>query len=99
LSFCPFVLEAYVPVPFRLTVCGLPPPSSLILIFAILVPVAVGVNVTEIVQLALAAMLVPQVLVSEKSALFAPLMAIPINWVLPVFVSVTFCGALAVPTG
>ena len=64
------------------------------------VPVAVGLNVTVIVQLALAAMLGPQVLVSEKSPGFVPVMLMPKKYicVLPVFVSVTLCGPLLVPT-
>src|SRR5260221_83812 len=80
--------------------CGLPPPSSLMLTPAFRVPVALGLNVTVIVQLALAAMLVPQVLVSKKSALFRPVRLIPVkfNCVVPTFVRVTFWGALVVPT-
>ena len=53
---------AFVPIPLRLTFCGLPPPSSLMLTLADRVPRAVGLNFTVIVQLAPAAMLVPQVL-------------------------------------
>lgn len=43
-------------------------------------------------SLALPAMLVPQVLVSEKSPGFGPVILIPVkfNCVLPVFVTVTF---------
>ncbi len=51
------------PVPVRLMVCGLPAALSVMLTEAVRVPVAVGVNVTEIVQLALAASEAPQVLV------------------------------------
>lgn len=70
---------------------------------AVRVPVAVGLNVTLIVQFAPAARLAPQLFVWEKSPLFVPVMAIPeplkVNVALPVFVSVMFCEALVVPTG
>ena len=87
-------------MPVRATFCGLPPPSSLRLTAAFRVPVAVGLKVTEIVQLAPAAILVPQVLVSEKSWKSVPVIVIPVNFncVLPVFVTVTFCAGLVVPT-
>jgi hypothetical protein len=66
-------------------------------------PVAVGLNVTLIVQFAPAARLAPQLFVWEKSPLFVPLMAMPeplkVSAALPVFVSVMFCEALVVPTG
>jgi hypothetical protein len=51
------------PVPLRATLCGEPVASSVIVILAVRVPAAVGVKVTEIVQLAPAATLVPQLLV------------------------------------
>ena len=51
------------PLPVRLTVCGLPAALSVIVTLAVLVPVAVGVNVTLIVQLAPAGTELPQVLV------------------------------------
>src|SRR5437870_2713839 len=44
--------SVHVPVPARLTVCGLPPPLSLTLSIAFLVPLAFGVNATLIVHLA-----------------------------------------------
>jgi hypothetical protein len=53
-----------VPVPVRLTVCGLPAALSEMLTNAVRVPVAVGLNVTLIVQLPPAATELPQVLVS-----------------------------------
>jgi len=55
---------AAAPVPVRLTVCGLPAALSEMLTDAVRVPVAVGVNVTLIVQLPPAATELPQVLVS-----------------------------------
>ena len=45
----------------------MPPPSSVIAMFAFLFPFTVGVNVTVIVQVAPDAMLDPQVLVCAKS--------------------------------
>ena len=52
-----------VPVPERLTVCGLPLALSEMLTEAVRLPLAAGVNFTLIVQLALAATELPQVLV------------------------------------
>ena len=51
------------PVPAKLTVCGLPVALSVIESFPVTLPVAVGLNVTLMVQLAPAARLVPQLLV------------------------------------
>ncbi len=51
------------PVPVRLTLCGLPAALSVIDTVPVRVPVAVGVNVTLIVQLAAAATDAPQVFV------------------------------------
>ena len=58
---------------------------------ALRVPVAVGVNVTLMVQLAPAATLEPQVFVWAKSPPLAPAIPMPliVNGALPVFVSVT----------
>ncbi len=55
------------PVPLRATLCGEPVALSVIVRLPFRVPVAVGVKVTEIVQLAPAAKLVPHVLVCAKS--------------------------------
>ena len=52
-----------VPVPVKPTDCGLPEALSVMLTEALRVPVAVGLNVTLIEQLAPAATLVPQVFV------------------------------------
>jgi hypothetical protein len=61
---CAFQQEnSYWPVPDSGTFCGLPPPRSVIDTFADRVPVAVGVKVTLIEQLAPFATLLPQVLV------------------------------------
>jgi len=55
--------RAAVPVPERLTVCGLPLALSVILTEAVRLPLAAGVNVTLIVQLLPPATELPQVLV------------------------------------
>jgi hypothetical protein len=55
--------KAVVPVPKKLTVCGLPLALSVMLTEAVRLPLAEGVKVTLMVQLALAATELPQVLV------------------------------------
>jgi len=62
----------------------------------VLVPVAFGLKVTEIVQLAPALRLVPQVLVWEKSV--KAVMLKIVSETLPVLVSLTVWAALLVPT-
>ena len=80
-----------VPVPERLAVCGLPLALSVTVKDAERAPVALGVNVTLIVQLELAASDVPQLLVCSKSPLLVPVTAMLeiLNAVPPEFVSVT----------
>ena len=58
-----------VPVPIRLTSCGLPGALSVIDSVPVRVPICVGLKVTLIVQLAPAAKLEPQVCVWWKSLL------------------------------
>ena len=58
------VTAGAIPVPLRLTVCGLPAPLSVMDTVPVRVPVVVGVKVTLMVQLAEAANDAPQVLVS-----------------------------------
>jgi hypothetical protein len=89
-----------VPVPVSVTVCGLPVALSVIVSVPVRVPPAVGVKVTLIVQLAPAATVDPQVLVSAKSLLFVPVIVILVmlTGVSSVLVSVTVCAALVVPT-
>jgi hypothetical protein len=93
------VATAAVPVPASPTVWGLPGASSVILIAALRLPTAVGVNVTLIWQLSLGARVAPQVFFSTaKSVVFAPV--IPtlerVNVAPPVFVNVTVWGELVV---
>ena len=79
--------EKSVPLPDKETVCGLLDASSVTVILAVRLPAAVGLKVTLTVQFALAATLVPQVFVSEKSPPFAPVTAKPeiVSFTLPVF--------------
>jgi hypothetical protein len=62
----------------------------------LLVPAAVGLKVTEIVQLAPAPTVIPQVLVCEKSPLAAMLEMLSVA--VPVLLRLTDCAALVVPT-
>ena len=48
-------LTAVIPLPLKLTVCGLPLALSVMLSVSVLVPSALGVKVNEILQLAPAA--------------------------------------------
>lgn len=84
------------PVPLRVITRGLPLPLSLIVIEPVRAPTAVGVKVTLMVQLLLAATLVPQVLVCAKSPVATVLEMVSV--VAPPLVSVTVCGGLVVPT-
>ena len=93
-------VKVVAPVPVRLIVCGLPAALSVIAREAVREPVAEGVKVTLIVQLAPAATLVPQVFVCAKSPLLVPVtaMLVMLSAAVPLFVSVTVCAALVVPT-
>jgi len=82
--------------PERLISCGLLGLLSVRVTAPVLVPVAVGVNVTLTEQFAPGRTLPPQVLVWAKSPLVATLDIV--NGAPPVFVNVTVCGALVVPT-
>ena len=76
-----------VPFPDRVTACGLSGALSEMVMAPARGPIAVGVKVTEIVQVAFGAKLVPQVSVSAKSPL--ALMLVNISIALPVLVSVS----------
>jgi len=67
---------------------------------AVLDPAALGLNLTLTVQLAAAARLVPHVVVFKKSAALVPVMveARRGSGAEPIFVSVTTCARLVVPT-
>ena len=87
---------AVVPVPVRATVCGLPVALSVTVIAPVRAPAAVGVKITEMLQVAAAATDAPQVLVWLKSPLAAMLVIESVA--VPVLVSVTTWAALEVPT-
>src|SRR5437667_12525333 len=84
------------PAPVRLTVCGLPEVLSVARRLPVRVPDAVGENVTLMAQVPPTATELPQLSVSAKS----PLVEIVViaKAAEPVFVSVTVCAALVVPT-
>ena len=84
------------PVPLNVTVCGLFPVLSAMIRLPVLVPPAVGLKVTEMLQVAPALTLVPQVLVWEKSPL--AVMLEMVKEALPVLVRVTVCAGLLTPT-
>ena len=80
-----------------MTVCGLPTALSVIVRVPVLVPDAVGLKKTPIAQLAPGATLLPQALRDPKSDGLAATVLI-VNGVTPLFVNVTLCGRLDVPT-
>jgi len=91
---------AYTPEPLNGTFCGLPPPLSLTLTDAVLAPLAVGLKLTEMVQLAPAATAVPQLFVWLKSPGLVPLILMDEieSDVAPLLVSLTVFAAVFVPT-
>ena len=80
-----------VPLPERLTACGLPMALSVMLIDALRPPAAAGLKVTLMTQLAPAATLDPQLLVWVKSPGFVPetAMLLTVKAALPVLLRVT----------
>jgi hypothetical protein len=88
------------PTPLIATLCGLPDALSEIFNVDDRLPVLVGVKITLIVQLALAAMDAGQVLLCEKSPELPVeiLMLVTDSVAFPVFVSVTTCALLPMPT-
>jgi hypothetical protein len=96
------LIAGAVPVPVRLTVCGLPLALSVSVRLPERLPVAVGVNVTLIKQLLPAATgaLVLQVVplaATAKSPVAA--MLVKVKEAVPVLVTVTGLAALVVPSG
>jgi hypothetical protein len=91
--------DTAVPVPLKLTVCGLVGSESLRRRLAVRAPAPFGLKLTLRVQLAPPARLVPQVLVWAKSLLLAPtrLMPVMLRAVLPLLVKVTTLAGLVVP--
>ena len=90
-------LRSHLPVPVRLEVCGLLLALSVTLNFPVLVPTAVGLNTTLMVQFVLAARLAPQVVVET---LKSPVVEITMleSVTLWLFLSVNVFGRLVVPT-
>src|SRR5579872_320662 len=88
------------PVPLSARFCGLSGALSVKVTLALFVPVAPGVKVTLMVQDAPLLSVLGQLLVCAKSPAFVPLRAILLIFkgALPLFLSVTVCGALVVPT-
>jgi hypothetical protein len=90
-----------VPVPVRVALCGLPAALSETERVPDREPIAPGRNVTLMVQLAPAAKVVPQVVVSAKSEAFVPaietllMVMVPV----PVFFSVTVLALVVTFTG
>ena len=91
---------AAVPVPVNDTLCGEPLALSVIVIASFLVPDDAGLKLIDKVQLAPAARLEPQPLVSTKSSASPPVNAIEVmlRLALPLFVSFTVWAAEVVPT-
>jgi len=85
-----------IPVPEKATICGLPVALSVTVIVPGWLPVAVGVNVTLMEQLAPAATEAAQVLVWAYGALATMLVMFSVP--VPELVSVTDCAALVVFT-
>src|SRR5271169_5731294 len=87
----------YLPVPFRLEVCGLPIALSATLIVPVLVPTALGVNVTLNVQEDRTFRLVPQVV---DETLKSPVveMVMPVRATACLLASVNTFAGLVTPT-
>lgn len=91
------IVTGALPVPVRLTVCGLFRALSVKVSVPVAAPTAVGEKVTPATQLAPAAMLAPQVLLAIAKPALAPTFVMP-NATLARFVSVTVFAALVLPT-
>jgi hypothetical protein len=83
------------PAPLNATICGELLALSVIVSVPVRLPAAVGVKVTEMVQPALAATLVPQLFVWAKSPEAA--IDVMVSAAVPELVSVTVCAALVEP--
>jgi hypothetical protein len=94
------VTAGAMPVPLSVTVCGLSAASSATLSAPARDPVAVGVKTTSTVHAALGATLAPLAHVPVEATAKSPLASIVamVNGASPLFVSVTVCAALVLPT-
>lgn len=90
--------QRYSPLPWRLEVWGLPTALSATLNVPVLVPLAVGVNTTLIVQLDVAARVVEHVF---AETLKSPVVVIvmPVSATFCLLASVNTTAGLLVPTG
>ncbi len=84
------------PEPDKVTDCGLPLALSATVSPPLRLPAAAGVNITLIVQLALAAKGEAQLFVCEKSPLVA--MPVIVSGPVPGLLRMTGCAALVLPT-
>jgi uncharacterized protein YihD (DUF1040 family) len=92
---------AAVAVPFRATTCGEPVALSATERLAVSVPATVGLNSTEMVQLAAAASEVAQVvadLTNEVALVPVKVSDVSVTAVVPVFLIVTTCAGVVKPT-
>jgi hypothetical protein len=89
-----------VPVPLRVTDCGLPAALSVIVTLAARLPLAAGAKVTLMVQFEPPARELPHVFVWTKSPLLVPVIAMLVIVIatVPVLLNVIVCAALVVPT-
>jgi hypothetical protein len=89
------------PVPVRVIDCGDPAPLSVMVMAAVSAPAAVGSKWPWMVQLAPDATEAPQLFPNAKEDAFVPVTAMleMVRVAPPVFVRVTDCEALEVPTG
>src|SRR5882762_441666 len=92
--------DAEMPAPLRVTVCGLPVALSVMVMAAVRLPAAPGMNLTLMVQLAPAATELPQVLLWANSLLLVPVMAMleTFSAPAPLLARVTVCAVAATPT-
>ncbi len=88
------------PVPLKGMLCGLLGALSVTVTLPLRLPLAPGVNVTLIVHVPPGARAAVQVLVCAKSEALVPLtaMLLIVNEADPLFVTVTVCAVLVVPT-
>ena len=94
-------VEVIVPVPVRETLCGDPDALSATASEARSVPVAVGLNSSETVQVALTASDVPQVsadLMNEVALVPVRVSEVRVRAAVPVFLMVTVWAAVVLPT-
>lgn len=84
------------PFPCKPMLCGLPAALSVMVTAPLRVPRSVGVKVTLIVQLELAATVAPQLLVWAKSP--DAIIVVRVSGASPTFDRVTVCMLLVVPT-